>query len=148
MEKFGLANGCLTQTLPSNLSATMYTRHLWKKKSKLPSSLFCLILNFYRKLVHPNVVTLFGLWKEGKEVLLVMEYMKLGSLDSFLPSNPKLDQLELIWMCVQIARGMEYLGTLSITHNDLASRNILLKPDNAHNVGSYLLKIAGNKPQE
>ncbi len=87
---------------------------------------------------------MYGLFKSEieKTTLLVMEYVSLGSLDKFLDKNTNVDLLELQWMCVHIARGMTYLHTLHILHNDLAARNVLLTMNDKQNEGKYLPKIS------
>ncbi len=68
--------------------------------------------------------------------------MQHGSLDNFLEKHQTIDKRSLLWMCVQIAQGMEYIGTKGIIHGDLAARNVLLKSDQSTECG-YLLKISG-----
>jgi serine/threonine protein kinase len=56
-----------------------------------------------------------------------MEYLPLGSLDGFLEANHgNIDEKELTFMSVHIARGMSYLHSKDILHNDLAARNALI----------------------
>ena len=45
-------------------------------------------------------------------------------------------------MCVHIARGMNYLHSKNILHNDLAVRNVLLTKNDREKDGKYLLKVS------
>jgi STE20-like kinase len=87
---------------------------------------------------------MYGLFKsEEEKTMLVMEYVTLGSLDNFLyEKKDSLDLKELEWMCVHIARGMAYLHSSKILHNDLAARNVLLTLNDNTNEGKYLPKIS------
>ncbi len=69
--------------------------------------------------------------------------MELGSLDQFLDKNmATLDENDLQMMCLHVARGMTYLHSQGILHNDLAARNVLVSQNSEKNDGSYLLKVS------
>ncbi|CAL1393883.1 unnamed protein product [Linum trigynum] len=84
------------------------------------------------KLEHTNLVRLLGCCIQGKEQLLVYEYISNGNLDQLLFGENK--KSILTWetryrIIVGIARGMLYLhedSRLKIVHRDLKGANILL----------------------
>ncbi|MFS7990783.1 putative protein kinase RLK-Pelle-LRR-I-1 family [Helianthus anomalus] len=83
---------------------------------------------------HPNIVSLHGFCDEGKEMILVYEYISNGSLAYYLENIDNMANLtwtQRIQICLDIAHGLEYLHTSTddkptIIHRDIKSDNILL----------------------
>eukprot|EP01113_Clastostelium_recurvatum_P037327 TRINITY_DN5441_c0_g1_i2.p1 TRINITY_DN5441_c0_g1~~TRINITY_DN5441_c0_g1_i2.p1 ORF type:complete len:1266 (-),score=243.35 TRINITY_DN5441_c0_g1_i2:47-3844(-) len=76
---------------------------------------------------HPNVVTFFGFVTQPR-VMIVMEYMDLGSLFSKLADPSFIITHDMqSRVLLQVALGMQHLHAQGIVHRDLAARNILMK---------------------
>ncbi|XP_050287450.1 probable leucine-rich repeat receptor-like serine/threonine-protein kinase At3g14840 [Quercus robur] len=105
-------------------------------KSRQGSREFVNEIGMISGLQHPNLVRLYGCCIEGKQLLLVYEYMENNSLARAL-FGPADSQLKLDWLarqkiCVGIAKGLAFLheeSTLKIVHRDIKSTNVLLDKD-------------------
>jgi serine/threonine protein kinase len=89
---------------------------------------------------HPNVLKLLGVCFDTDDQLpvIILPYMANGDLKSFLRNQrnqtemqhnkfPKgLNYTKLLYICLDIARGMEYLHKKKFVHRDLAARNCVI----------------------
>jgi hypothetical protein len=82
---------------------------------------------------HKNVVKIYGLCQEQSNFSLVMEFLRVGSLDSYIQEQvysgedlPGWNKHDLHRIVIGIARGMAHLASQGVVHRDLAARNVLL----------------------
>lgn len=72
------------------------------------------------------------------EIALVMEFVQHGSLQSYLKIyKESLSERQLLKYALDIAKGMDYLGTKNVVHRDLAARNILVVDDNHVKISDF-----------
>ena len=85
-------------------------------------------VNLMKKLSHENIVKIRGVLADGANTIIVMEFIREGSLDRYLVVNKlNIDYPKQLFVYAQnIVDGMEYLGQNNIIHRDLAARNILV----------------------
>ncbi|KAK7084183.1 Tyrosine-protein kinase Btk29A, partial [Halocaridina rubra] len=92
------------------------------------------------KLRHPNLVQLYGVCTMYRPIYIVTEYLKNGSLLTYLRNKEKLlitNTEVLLDMCLQVCEGMAYLERQKFIHRDLAARNCLVGADNEIKVGDF-----------
>jgi abelson tyrosine-protein kinase 1 len=87
-------------------------------------------IDLMKRLRHPNLVALLGVCTRAPPLFAVIEFLKGGSLDLWLPENGhKLLEpapTPLIYMLHQITLGCLALAGAGIVHRDLAARNVLV----------------------
>jgi len=104
-------------------------------------------VNLMKKLSHDNIVKIKGVLKDGLSTIIVMEFIREGSLDRYLQMNrlnidyPK----QLFGYSQNIVDGMEYLTHNKIIHRDLAARNILVADQETVKISDFgLARQASN----
>ncbi|KAK1439656.1 hypothetical protein QVD17_05476 [Tagetes erecta] len=105
-------------------------------RSKQGNREFVTEIGMISALQHPNLVKLYGCCIEGKELLLIYEYLINNSLARALFGRDD-QKLNLDWatrkkICMGIARGLAYLheeSRLKIVHRDIKATNVLLDKD-------------------
>ncbi|KAF5766542.1 putative protein kinase RLK-Pelle-DLSV family [Helianthus annuus] len=105
-------------------------------RSKQGNREFVTEIGMISALQHPNLVKLYGCCIEGKELLLIYEYLENNCLARALFGSDD-QKLKLDWsrrkkICMQIACGLAYLheeSRLKIVHRDIKATNVLLDKD-------------------
>eukprot|EP01103_Thecamoeba_quadrilineata_P013152 TRINITY_DN3561_c0_g1_i2.p1 TRINITY_DN3561_c0_g1~~TRINITY_DN3561_c0_g1_i2.p1 ORF type:complete len:204 (+),score=34.35 TRINITY_DN3561_c0_g1_i2:53-664(+) len=85
------------------------------------------------RLAHPNIIKFLGAVSTPNELVLVMEYMNLGSLYSILhdTSRPEVSWKKKKKLALDAAQGLHFLHSSEppIIHRDFKSHNILVNTD-------------------
>ncbi|TPX60821.1 hypothetical protein PhCBS80983_g01547 [Powellomyces hirtus] len=102
-------------------------------------------ISLLKRLCHPNIVKFVDLEWDASHVFIVMELCQLGSLKSYLARQRtrRLAEPEARMFLRQLAAGLFFLTTHSISHRDLKTENILLATSKSNPPGTFpVLKIA------
>ncbi|XP_059144345.1 uncharacterized protein LOC131931533 isoform X2 [Physella acuta] len=81
------------------------------------------------RLKHERIVQFHGFQKTENELLLFLEFVKMGSLSSFISKRGSLDETLTRHFTIQILEGVEYLHHKNILHRDIKGNNILMHDD-------------------
>ncbi|KAK0406648.1 hypothetical protein QR680_018707 [Steinernema hermaphroditum] len=78
-----------------------------------------------RNFDHPNVVRCYGVAAGQEPLMVVMELVNNGALDSYLQKND-LSPQQKTELCLGAAWGLEYIHAKNVIHRDIAARNCLV----------------------
>ncbi|KAG2439626.1 hypothetical protein HXX76_004978 [Chlamydomonas incerta] len=100
-------------------------------------------LDIHARLQHPSVVQILGAFREGDLLVIVLEYVRGGSLDR---ARRKLggrmtEQQALELVMAPLLRTLHYLHTQTIVHRDIKPANLLFTPDWKLKVCDYGVSI-------
>ena len=82
---------------------------------------------------HPHILQLLGVCLNAEQPIIVMEFMEGGDLLNYLRKNrpsvsgpSPLTMDDMLNICIDVAKGCEYLENVHFVHRDLAARNCLV----------------------
>jgi serine/threonine protein kinase len=92
-----------------------------------------------RKLLHENVVQLFGVSTDKEPMYIISESLDNGSLLYYLREGAGqcITFREKIELAVQVARGIEYLHSQPCVHRFLCGKNIFLNDRNVPKIANF-----------
>jgi len=83
-------------------------------------------IKLMRRIKHPNLVTLYGVYETKNSLYLSMEYIQGHSLDSFLRKNTSPTTEQRHKLLKGLLNGLKELSRLRIVHRDLKPENIIV----------------------
>ncbi|KAJ6868310.1 mitogen-activated protein kinase kinase 9-like [Populus alba x Populus x berolinensis] len=87
-------------------------------------------IEILRRTDSPYIVQCHGSYeKPSGDIVIVMEYMELGTLDSILQKYGAFDESKLSHVARQVLHGLSYLHSQKIIHRDIKPSNLLVNKD-------------------
>ena len=86
--------------------------------------------NLMRNLRHPSITKILEMFESEKYVLIIMEYISGGNLQSFVKKRRKLNEKTAKILFKQIMEGIKYIHSKNIVHRDIKLENILIDLNN------------------
>ena len=78
------------------------------------------------KLNHPNIATLYTMFRQGEELYMVLEFVRGETLDSIIQKRGALPAEEAIPVFCQVLDGIDHAHELGIVHRDIKPANMML----------------------
>jgi serine/threonine-protein kinase len=89
------------------------------------------------RLVHPNILEIYGLITVDERPAIRMEYVDGESLGGFMKAHPERDLDTSLHIFRQIVAGMRFAHEQDIIHRDLKPANVLLSTSNEVKVADF-----------
>lgn len=78
------------------------------------------------KLNHPNIATLYSLFRHGDELYMVLEFVRGRTLDTIMNERGALPSEEAIPVFCQVLDGIDHAHELGVVHRDIKPANMML----------------------
>ncbi|KAG7335370.1 hypothetical protein KOW79_001966 [Hemibagrus wyckioides] len=133
-----VCRGCLK--LPSKRELPVAIKTLRSGYSEKQRRSFLCEAGILGQFDHANIIRLEGVITRGNTMMIVMECMANGALDSFLRKHEgQLSVLQLVDLLSAVASGMKYLTEMGFIHRRLAAHKVLIN-------SSLVCKVSGFRP--
>lgn len=105
------------------------------------------------KLNHPNIATLYSLFRQGEELYMVLEFVRGETLDNIMQTRGAMSSEEAIPVFCQVLDGICHAHDFGIVHRDIKPANMMLTENGtlkvldfgiARLLGSARMTRAGN----
>lgn len=94
-------------------------------------------VSIMRKVRHKNVVQFIGACTRKPNLCIVFEYMSCGSVYDWIRREGPLKLTQVLKVCVEVSRGMDYLHQRKIIHRDLKAANLLLDENGTVKIADF-----------
>ena len=101
--------------------------------------------NLMRKLNHPSITKILETFESEKYILIIMEYISGGNLQSFVRKRRKLSEKTAKIFYKQIIEGIKYIHSQNIVHRDIKLENILIDLNNNIKICDFGVGIMINR---
>lgn len=81
------------------------------------------------KLVHPNIVTVYGFIEADNLLGIVMEYVEGDSLDKIIRRQGRLHPFDAVYLTKQVLSGIGYAHVKGYIHRDIKPSNIIVNKE-------------------
>ena len=83
-------------------------------------------IKIHSQLDHPNIVKLYKVFEDIKNMFLVMELCNNGTLSQIIENRKKLSLVEAKYYLKNLVEGLKYIHSQKIVHRDLKPANLVI----------------------
>ena len=97
-------------------------------------------------LSHRNVVTVFDVIEQGREIWLIMEHVPSRSLSELIHDKGRIDPARVAAIGAQVADGLAAAHALGTTHRDVKPGNVLVRDDGVAKITDFGIARTSGDP--
>jgi len=97
------------------------------------------------KLIHQNIVPVYGFTQDSGTFGIVMEYVEGETLENIIRHKGKLDIIEALTILKQVLNGTGYAHSKGFVHRDLKPSNIIINNDGISKIMDFGISKAINE---
>ncbi len=86
-------------------------------------------IKIHSQMDHPNIVKLYKVFEDVKNMFLVMELCNNGTLNQIIEKWKKLSLIEAKYYLKNMVDGLKYIHSQNIVHRDLKPANLVISND-------------------
>jgi len=83
-------------------------------------------IEIQKRIVHENIIRLYNYFEDSKNLYIIMEYAKKGSLFQLVRKKRKLSEKEAFFFFAQACSAIYFLHTHDLIHRDIKPENLLI----------------------
>jgi serine/threonine protein kinase len=97
---------------------------------------------------HPNIALLYGLFQDGGDLVMAIEFVRGDTVDALLQRRTRLPWREATAVAADALRGLDFAHRLGLVHRDLKPRNIMVSPSGAAKITDFGIARALGVPPD
>jgi serine/threonine protein kinase len=83
-------------------------------------------IEIQKRIIHENIIRLYSYYEDSKNLYIIMEYAKKGSLFQLVRRKRKLSEKEAFFFFTQVCSAIYFLHTHDFIHRDIKPENLLI----------------------
>jgi len=98
------------------------------------------------KLCDPNIATLYAFFREGDELLMVMEFCNGSTLAKLMQRGAAMPAKRAVQIISKVLSGLDHAHSLGILHRDIKPANIIVSDQNAVKITDFgIARVLGSE---
>jgi serine/threonine protein kinase len=100
------------------------------------------------RLTHPNIAALYGMERDGGQLLMIMEFVQGETLESRLHRTGGLPWRRALEVCVDVCQALDHAHDQGVVHRDIKPANLMITPRGSVKVMDFgIARVIGRNRQ-
>ena len=100
------------------------------------------------RLTHPNIASLYGMERDGGQLLMIMEFVQGETLEARLHRTGGLPWRRALEVCVDVCQALDHAHDQGVVHRDIKPANLMITPRGSIKVMDFgIARVIGRSRQ-